>query len=104
MDIMYTVLPDGITGQYLWIEFEVFVVLVVEEADFRFVFYENVEEGDGMKKRRRTESYFCEGFVIIVEDPIIVIQIDDKVRCLKLVRKQVPGQGRRLTLAPCAFV
>ncbi len=102
---MYTELPDETTGQYLWIEFEVFVVLVVKEADFRFVFYENVRDENGRgKKRKRTESYLSEGLVIIVEDPIFVVQIDDKVRCLKIVIKQVPGQGRRLTSAPCAFV
>lgn len=96
---MYIELPDGITGQYLWIEFEVFVVLAVKKADFGFVFYGIVRVGGG-RKERRTQPYFGEGFVIIVEDPLFVIQIDDKVRCLKIVRKQVPGQGCGLTLAP----
>lgn len=59
---MYIELPDGTTGQYLWIEFEVFVVLAVKKADFGFVFYGIVRVGGGRKERRTYPALLRRGF------------------------------------------
>ena len=66
---------------YLWVGFERFVQLPVEEADLYFVLCDTSATGLARLKRP-TEADVHQEFGIIVEYPVVMIKIDDKIRCL----------------------
>lgn len=66
---------------HLWVEFILPVCLAVKEADFSLVFWEQVN-----KEWRRapgnatlTETGLGKGFVIIIKDPFVMVQINYQV-------------------------
>ena len=66
---------------YFRVRFEGLVIVAVEETNFRFVFYIFViiEGEDEERRRGLTKIPFDEGFCIIVKDPVIAIEINDKI-------------------------
>ena len=66
---------------YLWVGFERFVQLPVEEADLCFVLCDTSAEGL-MRLERPTEADVHQEFGIVVEYPVVVIKVDNKICCL----------------------
>jgi len=66
---------------YLWVGFERFVQHPVEEADLCLVLCDTSAEGF-VRPERPTKADVNQGFGVVVEYPVIMIKIDDKIRCL----------------------
>ena len=68
-------------GAYLWVCFESFVQLPVEQADLSFVLCD-ASVRCPTRRLGLTKTSLYQEFRVVIKYPVVVIKIDDKIRSL----------------------